>query len=157
MDSHRDTETQRVGKVEKTMDSLRDTETQRVGGVELDEVNKLTEKIIGCAIEVHRVLGPGLLESVYEEALYIEFSDAGLKFQRQVNIPAVYKGRQVGQYRVDMIVEDTVIIELKSVERYDPVFEAQILTYLRVTGKKVGLLINFNSKLLKSGIKRFIL
>lgn len=117
----------------------------------------MTERIIGCAIEVHRALGPGLLEAVYEEALCIELSEVGLKFQRQVNIPAVYKGRQVGQYRIDLIVEDVVVVELKSVDRHDPAFEAQILTYLRVTGKKVGLLINFNSKLLTSGVKRFIL
>jgi GxxExxY protein len=112
----------------------------------MEEVNSLTEKIIGCAIEVHRELGPGLLESVYEEALCVEFQDTGLKFQRQLTIPALYKGRQVGEYRIDLIVEDAVIIELKSVDRHDPVFEAQILTYLKVTGKKVGLLINFNSK-----------
>jgi GxxExxY protein len=124
---------------------------------EMEAINKLTEKVIGCAIEIHRVLGPGLLESVYEEALCIELSDAGLKFQRQVNIPAVYKGRQVGQYRIDLIVEESVIVELKSVDRRDPVFEAQIPTYLRVTGKKIGMLINFNSKLLKSGVKRFAL
>jgi len=141
------------------MVSHRVTEPQRGGGGrrEMEEINKLTEKIIGCAIEVHRVLGPGLLESVYEAALCVELSDSGLKFQRQLNIPALYKGRQVGQYRIDLIVEDAVIVELKSVDRHDPVFEAQVLTYLRVTGKKVGLLINFNSKLLKSGIKRLIL
>jgi GxxExxY protein len=124
---------------------------------EMEAINKMTEKVIGCAIEIHRVLGPGLLESVYEEALCIELSDAGLKFQRQVNIPAVYKGKQVGQYRIDLIVGEAVIVGLKSVDRHDPVFEAQILTYLRVTGKKVGLLINFNSKLLRSGVKRFAL
>src|SRR5215475_2908905 len=141
------------------MVSHRVTEPQRGGGGrrEMEEINKLTEKNIGCAIEVHRVLGPGLLESVYEAALCVELSDSGLKFQRQVNIPALYKGRQVGQYRIDLIVEDAVIVELKSVDRHDPVFEAQVLTYLRVTGKKVGLLINFNSKLLKSGVKRFAL
>jgi GxxExxY protein len=120
----------------------------------MEEINKLTEKIIACAIEAHRVPGPGLLESVYEEALCVELSDAGLKFERQMNIHAVYKGRQVGQYRIDLIVEEAGIVELKSVDRHDPVFEAQTLTYLRVIGKKVGLLINFNSKLLKSGIKR---
>jgi GxxExxY protein len=124
---------------------------------EMEAINKLTEKVIGCAIEVHRVLGPGLLESVYEEVLCVELSDAGLKFQRQVNIPAVYKGRQVGQYRIDLIVEESVIVELKSVDKHDPVFEAQVLTYLRVIGKKVGLLINFNSKLLRSRVKRFAL
>jgi GxxExxY protein len=123
----------------------------------MEAINKLTEKVIGCAIEVHRVLGPGLLESVYEEVLCVELSVAGLKFQRQVNIPAVYKGRQVGQYRIDLIVEESVIVELKSVDKHDPVFEAQVLTYLRVIGKKVGLLINFNSKLLRSRVKRFAL
>ena len=81
---------------------------------EMEAINRLTEKVIGCAIEVQRVLGPGLLESVYEEALCIELSDAGLKFQRQVNLPALYKGRQVGQYRIDLIVEESVIVELRA-------------------------------------------
>jgi GxxExxY protein len=80
-----------------------------------------------------------------------------MSFQNQLVIPAIYKGRNIGEYRLDLIVEDSVVVELKSVERLDPVFEAQILTYLRVTGKKVGLLINFNSRLLTSGVKRFIL
>ncbi len=123
----------------------------------MDEINKITEKIIGCAIEVHRNLGPGLLESVYEEALCVEFDMQGLHYQRQMSIPVNYKSRVIGEYRLDMLVEDAVVAEIKSVERHDPVFEAQVLTYLRVTGKKVGLLINFNSKLLKEGIKRFIL
>lgn len=118
----------------------------------MEEIDRLTERIIGCAIEVHKVLGPGLLE----EAICIELSDSGLKYQRQLSIPAFYKGRTVGNYRVDLLVEDTVIVELKSVERFDPVFEAQILTYLRITGKKIGLLINFNSRLLTQGVKRFI-
>ena len=123
----------------------------------MENIDRLTEKIIGCSIEVHKVLGPGLLESAYEQALCIELSDSGLKYQCQVLIPALYKGRVVGDYRLDLLVEDTVIVELKSVERFDPVFEAQILTYLRITGKKVGLLINFNSRLLTQGVKRFIL
>ena len=123
----------------------------------MEKVDSLTEKIIGCAIEVHKVLGPGLLESAYEEALCIELNDSGLKYQRQLSVPALYKGRVVGDYRVDLLVEDAVIVELKSVERFDPVFEAQILTYLRITGKKIGLLINFNSRLLTQGVKRFIL
>lgn len=123
----------------------------------MDAINQLTERIIGCAIEVHKTLGPGLLEAMYEEALCIELADAGLKYQRQVAIPALYKGRQVGEYRIDLLVENAVIVELKSVERFDPVFEAQILTYLKVTGKKIGLLINFNSRLLTSGVKRFAL
>jgi GxxExxY protein len=123
----------------------------------VEALNQTTERIIGCAIEVHKVLGPGLLEAMYEEALCLELMEAGLKYQRQIAIPALYKGRKVGEYRVDLLVEDAVIVELKSVERHDPVFEAQILTYLRVTGKKVGLLINFNSRLLTAGVKRFAL
>lgn len=123
----------------------------------MEEINKITEKIIGCAIEVHRHLGPGLLENIYEEALCVELGIQGIHYQRQVIVHVDYKGRVIGEYRLDLLVEDTVVVELKSVERHEPVFEAQILTYLRVTSKKVGLLINFNSKLLKEGIKRFIL
>ncbi len=123
----------------------------------MDEINKTTEKIIGCAIEVHRNLGPELLESVYEEAMCAELDIQGVHYQRQLAVPVNYKGRVIGDYRIDLLVEDAVVVELKSVERFDPVFEAQVLTYLKVTGKKVGLFINFNSKLLKEGIKRFIL
>jgi GxxExxY protein len=119
--------------------------------------NSITECIIKCAIEVHKQLGPGLLESVYEEAMNIECQLNGLSVQRQVRIPINYKGRLIGEHRLDMLINDMVIVELKSVERYDPVFEAQVLTYLRITGKQVGLLINFNSRLVKDGIKRFIL
>ena len=115
----------------------------------------LTDRIIGCALSVHRELGPGLLESTYEEAMCIEMADAGLEFQRQMNFPVRYKGRIIGAYRIDLVVADAVIVELKSVERFDLVFESQILTYLRVTGKHVGLLINFNSALLRNGIKRY--
>ena len=117
----------------------------------------LTEKIIGCAIEVHRQLGPGLLESTYESALCVELELAGLKFQRQLIYPISYKGRIIGEHRVDLIVERAVILEIKSVDRHDPVFEAQLLTYLKITGLHRGLLINFNSRLLKDGIKRFVL
>ena len=119
--------------------------------------NAITERIIKCAIEVHRQLGPGLLESVYEEALTIECELDGLHVARQVKIPVQYKGRAIGEYRLGLLIEDLVIVEIKSVERYDPVFEAQILTYLKITGKKVGLLINFNSRLVKDSIRRFIL
>jgi len=122
-----------------------------------DNKDPLTEKIIGCAIEVHRVLGPGLLEASYEAALAIEFETATLKFQRQLIIPVFYKGRLIGEHRLDFLVEDAVVVELKSVERFDPIFEAQILTYLRLSGKHRGLLINFNSRLLKEGVKRFVL
>jgi GxxExxY protein len=122
----------------------------------MDQVNKITESIIGCAIEVHRQLGPGLLEATYEAALAIELESAGLHFERQVAFPVLYKDKKIGEYRLDLLVENQVVVELKSVERFDPIFEAQVLTYLRVTGKKVGLLINFNSRLLRDGIKRFI-
>jgi GxxExxY protein len=122
-----------------------------------EQKDPLTERIIGCAIEVHRVLGPGLLEASYEAALAIEFQAAKIGFQRQVIIPVSYKGQPIGEHRLDFLVEDAVILELKSVERFDPLFEAQILTYLRLSGKRRGLLINFNSRLLKNGIKRFIL
>jgi GxxExxY protein len=121
------------------------------------DINALTEKIIGCAIEVHRQLGPGLLEGTYEAALAIELESASVSFERQAAFPVLYKGRTIGEYRLDFYVEKQVVVEIKSVERFDPVFSAQILTYLRVTGAKVGLLINFNSRLLHEGIKRFIL
>ena len=116
-----------------------------------------TGRIIACAIEVHRNLGPGLLESVYEAALCLELADAGLRFVCQHPVPIVYKGRTIAQHRLDLLVEDLVVVEVKSVERWDPVFEAQILTYMRLAEKPLGLLINFNSRLLKNGIKRYAL
>jgi GxxExxY protein len=119
--------------------------------------NAVTERTIKCAIEVHRQLGPGLLESVYEEALDIECKFNGLNVLRQLIVPVLYRGKTIGEYRPDMLINDLVIVEIKSVERFDPVFEAQVLTYLKITGKKVGLLINFNSRLVKDGIRRFIL
>src|SRR6266566_1291374 len=119
-------------------------------------LKQLTERIIGCAIEVHRQLGPGLLEGTYEAALAIELEIAGLHFERQSIFRVVYRDKKIGEYRLDLVVENVVIVEIKSVERFDPVFEAQVLTYLRVTGKRVGLLINFNSRLLRDGIKRFV-
>ena len=122
-----------------------------------DQRDPLTEKIIGCAIEVHRVLGPGLLEASYEAALAIEFTAAKIAFQRQLVIPVFYKGQTIGEHRLDFLVEDAVVVELKSVERFDPIFEAQVLTYLRLSGKQRGLLINFHSRLLKDGVKRFVL
>jgi GxxExxY protein len=123
----------------------------------MDDVNQITQKIIGCGIEVHRGLGPGLLESVYEEALCLEFQEAGISYKRQLPIPIRYKNRLLGDYRLDRLVENAAIVEVKSVERFDPVFEAQVLTYLQLAEKKIGLLINFNSRLLRGGIKRFIL
>jgi GxxExxY protein len=117
----------------------------------------LTRRIIACAIEVHKRLGPGLLEKLYKEAMVIEMELDGLKVDKNVKIPVEYKDKPIGEYFIDLLVNDTVILELKSVERHDPVFEAQILSYMKLTGKKVGLLINFNSKMVKDGIKRFVL
>lgn len=131
--------------------SHRDTEISEMG------VNKITEKIIGCAIEVHKQLGPGLLESIYESALCIEFDTAVLHYQRQIALPVVYKNQPIGNFRVDLLVEDSVVVELKSVERHDPLFEAQILSYMKLGSYKIGLLINFNTRLLKQGVRRFIL
>ncbi len=122
-----------------------------------EERDPLTEKIIGSAIEVHRTLGPGLLEQTYESALCVELQLAGLKFQRQLVVPVTYKKQPVGDYRLDLVIENSVIVEIKSVERFDPIFEAQLLTYLKITGLKRGLLLNFNSRLLKDGIKRLVL
>jgi GxxExxY protein len=121
------------------------------------ELDKISEKIIGCAIEVHRTIGPGLLESVYESALCIELESAGVQIERQKQLPVFYKGIAIGDFRVDLVVEGLVIVELKRVERFDPVVEAQILSYMRLGSYKLGLLINFNSRLLKDGVKRFIL
>lgn len=129
---------------------------QRHRDTELDQINRITERIIGCAIEVHRVLRCGLFEAIYRSALAIEFDVAGLSFIREVSVPAVYKGRLLGSYRLDFMVEDLVIVEVKSVERMSPVFETQVITYLGLTRKRVGLLINFNSRLLKDGVQRFI-
>lgn len=118
------------------------------------EMNALTEKVIGCAITVHRALGPGLLESVYENALCIEFKAQKVEFEQQKLLPVSYRGEAVGDFRLDLLVAEVLVVELKAVERHDPLFEAQLLSYLRLGGYPIGLLINFNSKLLKDGIKR---
>jgi len=123
----------------------------------MKKLNQVTEAIIGAAIEVHRNLGPGLLEATYEAALSIELEDRGMLHTRQAAIPLLYKRRPIGEYRLDLLVEDLIVVEIKSVERFDPVFACQLLTYLRASSKKVGLLINFNSRLLRDGVKRFIL
>jgi len=127
---------------------------QRHGDTEFEGLNKITERIIGCAIEVHRVLRCGLFEAVYRSALAMEFEEAALRYAREVRLPALYKGRLLGEYRVDFIVEDQVLVEVKSVERMNPVFETQVITYLGVSKKRLGLLINFNSRLLKDGVQR---
>ena len=121
------------------------------------ELNQITEKIIGCAIEIHRELGPGLLESIYESALCIEVDSIGLAYERQKSLSVIYKNKSLGNFRVDLVVDGSVALELKSVERYDPIFEAQLLSYMKLGKYRLGLLINFNSRLLKDGINRFIL
>jgi GxxExxY protein len=120
---------------------------------------ELTENVIGAAIEVHRALGPGLLESAYEECLCREFNLRGLAFERQVPLPVEYKGVNLDcGYRLDLIVQNEVILELKCVEHLLPVHDAQLLTYLKLTGKRVGLIINFNvATLVRGGIVRKVL
>ena len=122
------------------------------------ENDALTEKIIGAAIEVHRVLGPGLLESAYEECLCHELHLRGIAFVRQQPLPVVYKGVRLDcGYRLDVVVEGRVIVELKTVDRILPIHEAQILTYLRLAGIHTGLILNFNVPALHLGIKRMVL
>ncbi|MBB02507.1 MAG: GxxExxY protein [Planctomyces sp.] len=123
-----------------------------------ENVDELTENIIGAAIEVHRVLGPGLLESAYEACLCRELSVRKLHFQKQVPLPVQYKGLQLeAGYRLDLLVEDKIVVEIKSVDELLPVHQTQLLTYLRLSRKRIGLLINFNVPLLKHGLKRMIL
>ena len=122
------------------------------------DFDPLSNRVLGCALEVHKALGPGLLESAYENALAYELSTAGLMAQRQVDVPVVYKKAKLDcGFRIDLLVEKQLVVELKSVESLLPLHEAQLLTYLKLTGCKVGLLINFNVRLLKNGIKRLVL
>ena len=116
----------------------------------------ITEKIIAGAIEVHTALGPGLLESVYEKALAYEFELRSIKHERQKSINLMYKGKDIGKHIIDFLVEDEVIVELKAVDTFHDIFQAQVLTYLKAMNKRVGLLINFNVPRLKDGIKRLI-
>lgn len=120
-------------------------------------LNTITAKILDACIDVHKNLGPGLLESVYEYCLYEELENRGVNVKQQVYLPVVYKGEEIDiNFRMDLLVEDEIVIELKSVETILPIHEAQILTYLKLADKKLGLLINFNVPLLKNGFKRFI-
>ena len=132
-----------------TEHSHRDTEAQRYS---------VTDAVIAAAIEVHRELGPGLLESVYEAAMDIELRLRGLKVERQVDVPMIYKGESLGSsFRVDLLVERQLVVELKAVERLAPIHTAQVLTYLRLLKVRTGLLINFNHALLRQGLKRVAL
>ena len=121
------------------------------------EGNQLTNEIIGSAIEVHRNLGPGLLESTYEECMTYELQERQLTIKRQIEIPVLYKGTQLEQkYRIDLLVNNQVITELKSVNKLEPVHDAQLLTYLKLANKRYGLLLNFNVPVMKQGIRRLL-
>jgi GxxExxY protein len=129
-----------------------------VGAVQKLRYEDLTREIIGAAIEVHKTVGPGLLEGVYEECLCHELKLRNLSFERQLIVPITYKGVALDcGYRLDVVVESAVILELKSVDRIHPIFEAQLLTYMRLLQMPVGLLINFNVPILRSGIVRKVL
>ena len=140
--NHRDTEAQR--------------ETQR--NPIPDAVNEISGKVVDAAFQVHKTLGPGLLESVYEQCLEYELSARRLDVRRQVQVPLIYKELKFDcGFRIDLIVNDEVVVEVKAVERILPIHTAQLLTYLKITEHRVGLLINFNQKTIKSGIHRFVL
>jgi len=137
--------------------NLLTTESQRHRETE-DSKDPRTSLIIGAPIEVHRILGPGLLESAYEECLCHELHLREISFERQIELPVEYKGIKLDcGYRVDLIVQEEIVVELKRVERVLPIHEAQLLTYMRLTGKQVGLLINFNVPLLTKGVTRMVL
>ena len=144
---------------------LDQTSTQRRKGAKnsnykikrsVDE-NEISHKIIGAAIEVHKTLGPGLLESVYADALSFELRQIGLTVQHQQELRVIYKGQELpGSFRIDLVVDGSVIIELKAVEKLLPVHEAQLLTYLKLANKKLGLLINFNSTQIRNSVRRVV-
>ena len=122
-----------------------------------EQVDPITKQIIGCAIQVHRALGPGLLESVYHAGLAIEFTHSNIRYESKRKINITYRGEKLGEFAPDFIVEDKVVVEVKSAMAHDRVFDAQVLTYLRLTGLRTGLLLNFGRPVLKDGIKRFAL
>ena len=123
-----------------------------------EEINNLSYQIIGCAIEVHKILGPGLLESAYQNCLIFELKKAGFKVEKEISLPITYKSIELDHgYRIDLLVNNQIVIELKTVEELNEVHkEAQVLTYLKLGDFPLGLLINFNSKILKNNIKRYI-
>ena len=121
------------------------------------QTNQLSYKIIGAALEVHKILGPGLLESIYEDALCVELKERNIRYERQKQVGIEYKGHQIGFARVDVLVDQRIIVELKAVEHVLPVHTAQVMTCLKITELRLGLLINFNTNLLKNSIKRIIL
>jgi GxxExxY protein len=122
------------------------------------ELNDITEQVIGAAIEVHRAHGPGLRESAYKECLFFELTQRGLLVEKERPVPLVYKGVRLDcGYRMDLLVEESVIVEVKAIDALNPIHEAQTLSYLRLTGKRVALLINFNVRYLKQGLRRLVL
>ncbi len=122
------------------------------------DINQITEKIIGCAIEVHKQLGPGLLESAYEECLFYELINTGLEVKKQLALPLIYKEIRLDVgYRIDLLVQNNVVVEIKSVDALAEIHKAQLMTYMKLANIKVGLLINFNVVRLKDGIVRWIL
>ena len=122
-----------------------------------DETEAVISDIIACALIVHRALGPGFLESIYATALAMELSAAGIEFERERQVWVNYRGTPIPGQRVDLIVANRVVVEVKAVTRLDPIFQAKLISYLRTTGLRAGLLINFNSLLLKEGLKRIVL
>ncbi|MDP2936289.1 MAG: GxxExxY protein [Dehalococcoidia bacterium] len=125
--------------------------------IEVSGLNEITNSIIGAAIQVHRVLGPGLLESAYEACLAFELTQRGLKIEQQKPLPVIYNDIRLDcGYRLDLLVEGTIIVEIKSIDRLAPIHQAQLLSYLKLSGLRLGLLINFNVKVLKDGIRRVI-
>lgn len=122
------------------------------------EFDELSNKVIGLAIEVHRELGPGLLENTYKQCLAHELSQTEINFQMEMELPVIYKNIRIScGYRIDLLIENKLIVELKSVDKILPIHEAQLLTYMKLANIKIGLLMNFNEKILKNGIKRFVL
>lgn len=120
------------------------------------ELDRLAHGVIGAAIEVHRILGPGFLESLYEEAMCVELGLRGIPFVRQYQSSVDYKGHAVGEHRLDLLVGDVLVVELKAVDALAPVHSAQVLSYLKTTGRHLGLLLNFNTAVLRQGIKRIV-
>ena len=124
---------------------------------EKDKLDLITRRVIGAAIEVHKALGPGLLESAYETCLAFELRERGFKVEQQLPLPVIYKNVKLDcGYRLDLVVEDCVILEIKAIERLAPIHDAQLLSYLRLSGKKVGLIVNFHERVLKDGLKRVV-
>ena len=131
--------------------------TERGASIQAQELNQISQEIIGAAIVVHSELGPGLLESVYEECLAYELTLRNISFERQKPVPVMYKGKQIDcGFRLDLLVSDSIVVELKTVEQILPVHQAQLMTYLKLTGCKLGLILNFNVEKMVKGIKRMV-